>query len=121
MNAMPYKKEFIQAYRTAVEFCSGLDDDEEGAQWSPELEGKIQTDASLFFDSHQEDIIIAVATTAIKYSVTQAAYDLWFTRNGTGVGYWEKDGDCFQRLDKAAQSLGRCELYIGDDGLVYKS
>lgn len=51
----------------------------------------------------------------------QAGHDLWFTRNGHGVGFWEPEwpkpaGD---RLDAAAKQLGECWLYVGDDGRIH--
>lgn len=60
---------------------------------------------------------------ARDYDATQAGRDLWFTANGHGVGYWDRDeleaaglGD---RLADAAQGFGESSLYIGDDGAVY--
>jgi hypothetical protein len=49
-----------------------------------------------------------------------AGYDFWLNRNETGAGFWDGDwpkhGD---ELDKAAESYGRLDLYVGDDGKIY--
>ena len=50
----------------------------------------------------------------------QAGHDFWLTRNGHGVGFWESEwGEPGQRLDKACEKFGECNLYVGDDGLIY--
>jgi hypothetical protein len=49
-----------------------------------------------------------------------AGHDFWLNRNGHGAGFW--DGDWPQHgdeLDKAAESYGDFELYVGDDDLIY--
>lgn len=55
----------------------------------------------------------------------RAGHDFWLTRNGHGAGFWDrfnadnpaaKLGDA---LSQAARSQGACELYVGDDGLIY--
>lgn len=57
------------------------------------------------------------------YDATRAGRDFWFTRNGHGVGFWDRDelmdknlGD---RLSEAAKEAGPHEVYEGDDGLLY--
>lgn len=54
----------------------------------------------------------------------QAGHDFWLTRNGHGCGFWEPewvelDSEASQRLDDAAKRFGECNLYVGDDGLIY--
>jgi hypothetical protein len=52
----------------------------------------------------------------------QAGHDFWLTRNGHGSGFWdfgrwpEGVGDTLTDLSK---SFGECDLYWGDDGLIY--
>jgi hypothetical protein len=49
------------------------------------------------------------------------AHDFWLTRNGHGAGFW--DGDypepLAMQLTDLAEMYGHCDLYIGDDGLIY--
>lgn len=58
------------------------------------------------------------------YGQEQAGRDYWFTRNGHGVGFWdrkelEEDG-LGDRLSAACRHSEVC-VYRGDDGLVYFS
>lgn len=54
------------------------------------------------------------------YSVPQAGRDFWYTRNGHGVGYGDRDlGSYEEPLEVAAMKAGECDLYIGDDGRLY--
>lgn len=50
-----------------------------------------------------------------------AGHDFWLTRNHHGCGFW--DGDWHEpmatELNKLAHSFGECNLYVGDDGLIY--
>ena len=63
--------------------------------------------------------------TAGSFDLAQLGRDFWFTRNGQGVGYWDRRGAteaeslALQELDKAARDFGGCDLYRGDDGKVY--
>jgi len=54
-------------------------------------------------------------------SETIQAHDFWLTRNGHGAGFW--DGgypeDIGDALTAASKAFGECDLYIGDDGLIY--
>lgn len=60
-----------------------------------------------------------------KYEAVQAGRDFWFTRNGHGVGFWDRDelkadglGDA---LTTASHGYTARDLYLGDDGKVYQS
>ena len=52
-----------------------------------------------------------------------AGHDLWLTRNGHGTGFWDRDAGAWPNggtdLAQAAKDCGGCDLYIGDDGMVY--
>lgn len=52
---------------------------------------------------------------------SRVGHDFWLTRNGHGAGFW--DGyypkALGEALTKLAKSYGECNLYIGDDGLIY--
>lgn len=57
-------------------------------------------------------------------------HDFWLTRNGHGAGFWDGDWDRDEpdigpmllgdRLTTLAKNYGECDLYIGDDGKIYK-
>lgn len=48
-----------------------------------------------------------------------AGSDLWFTRNGHGVGYWDRGHEekLSQRLTDAAEALGGVDCTITDEGV----
>lgn len=47
-------------------------------------------------------------------------HDLWFTRNGHGVGFWDRGaGAVGEKLSKAANKMGGVDPYVGDDGQIY--
>lgn len=49
-----------------------------------------------------------------------AGHDFWLTRNGHGVGFWDRGmGALGDRLSDAAKVYGGVDLYPGDDGLIY--
>lgn len=52
---------------------------------------------------------------------TQAGHDFWFTRNGHGVGFWDKPeyyGDDKDALTELCQ-YDETYIYRGDDGFIY--
>lgn len=60
--------------------------------------------------------------TSLRYGTMElAGHDFWLTRNGHGSGFW--DGGWKEpaatKLTKAAKAFGECNLYVGDDGLIY--
>lgn len=49
------------------------------------------------------------------YDMAQAGRDYWFTRNGHGVGYWDRDlGDAGDMLSDAARDAGEVHVWFGD-------
>jgi hypothetical protein len=51
---------------------------------------------------------------------TQAGHDFWLTRNHHGAGFW--DGDYPENgntLTAKSNEYGECDLYVGDDGMLY--
>lgn len=51
----------------------------------------------------------------------QVAHDFWLTRNHHGAGFWDGDYSKVlgQKLTDISHGFGECNLYIGDDNLVY--
>jgi len=53
----------------------------------------------------------------------QAGHDFWLTRNHHGAGFW--DGDWSEpdgasgRLTENSHLCGECNLYVGDDDMIY--
>lgn len=50
----------------------------------------------------------------------QIGHDFWLTRNGHGAGFWDRGlGKLGRQLSDASQTFGSCDIYLGDDGLIY--
>lgn len=52
----------------------------------------------------------------------QSGHDFWLTRNHHGSGFWDRDfisDDLGEKLTKASYAFPECDIYIGDDGLLY--
>lgn len=53
-------------------------------------------------------------------ALDSAAYDFALTRNGAGVGFWDRDmGALGERLSEASRAYGESELMTGDDGQLF--
>jgi len=53
-------------------------------------------------------------------TMAQHGHDFWLTRNGHGVGFWDRGyGDIGEDLSETAKVYGECDLYVGDDGKVW--
>jgi hypothetical protein len=52
---------------------------------------------------------------------TQNGHDYWLTRNRHGAGFWDRGypQTVSAALTEAAHADGECNLYAGDDGLLY--
>lgn len=48
-------------------------------------------------------------------------HDFWLTRNGHGAGFWDReyDEEIADVLSGAAEFMGECYLYVGDDGKIH--
>lgn len=54
------------------------------------------------------------------HDLEHAGHDFWLTRNGHGVGFWDRGmGDLGEHLSKAAKVYGEVYVCLGDDGLVH--
>lgn len=51
----------------------------------------------------------------------QNGHDFWLTRCRHGAGFWDRGypDEVGDALTEAAHSFGECNLYAGDDGLIY--
>ena len=112
---------FTKAYIEAIEFTDFNSDNEElqnSDGISPNLLASIEADCADFQEAYADDL--AAAYDEHGYTPEQAGHDLWLTRNGHGAGFWDRGlGEVGTRLSNAARVYGACELYAGDDGLVY--
>lgn len=115
---------FTQGYWEAAFFCECHSD-------NPELEGAPFADVAkeswtraladcLKFQAVNAPLL-AQAYAEHDYSPEQAGRDYWFTRNGHGCGFWDRDlGTIGDALSDACRYQS-VDLYRGDDGRVYLS
>ena len=49
----------------------------------------------------------------------QAGHDFWLTRNGHGVGFWDRGlGKIGDLLTDACGEMGSFDLFVGDSGMI---
>ena len=54
----------------------------------------------------------------------RVGHNIWYTRNGHGVGFWdtmEFEKEIGEKMTKACKDLGEVDSYVGDDGQIYLS
>lgn len=112
---------FFYAYVEAALWSSTGDDDrplddEYGFDdLADETSAEMRADCDAFYTANADDLYLA--------SDDQGGHDFWLTRNGHGVGFWDRPKkygkDQAERLSKAARAYGEVYLYVGDDGKVY--
>jgi len=116
--------------------CGGdIPRDSSVAELAPESLASAIADCAAFQSANAELLELAYAR---DYEPEQAGRKFWFTRNGHGVGYWDrpqldyrhaaetveslKSRDTLgDKLSAAARNAGSRELYRGDDGQIYFS
>ena len=114
---------FTQAYIEAA-LWSSLDDNDEPmdknygkSDIAEETLARMERDCASFQAKYEEAIREG------GLGDEKAGHDFWLTRKGHGAGFW--DGDWPEpwadQLDKGADSYGKFDLYVGDDGEIYGS
>jgi len=109
---------FLQGYVEALFFTEVTPDSEESMQGkdvddiSFSLARQMIRDCKVFGTAHGRDIDSAYES---------AGHDFWLTRNGHGAGFWDGDWpkEEGERMDATSKAFGSCEIYAGDDGLLY--
>lgn len=114
--------EFVQGYIECM-FFTDTDEDDDGCsikpdsgyyQLSKDALDQILSDCNAFFERP------GVPEAIGDKSLVIAGHDFWYTRNGHGCGYLDRDGYADRDLlDEAAKTFGECYPCTGDDGLVY--
>jgi hypothetical protein len=116
----------VQGYIECAFFCDASPDEPElehanFSDLSPESLEEIESDCARFLELAKMELYIAWNT--VGYDDAQAGRDFWFTRNGHGVGFWDrselKQGELGGRLTSYAKRFRETGLYRGDDGRVY--
>jgi hypothetical protein len=128
---------FSQAYITAMFFteCEGSINDgtfdpENGSQLpdevgfadlSPDALKRIIADCDDFRNKHAD--LLAAAYEVQGYDESQAGHDFWLTRNGHGVGFWDrglgKTGRALTDMCGWKTAFPEVNPYLGEDGKVH--
>lgn len=123
-NAL-HLRAFILGYIEAMLFAeTATDSDGEeienlaGYELSAAARDEAQQACARFLDWHGAKVNLAIAGSD-DYDHTQAGRDLWFTRQGHGVGFWDRDlGLVGDDLSNAARAFGSQSLFINEAGLI---
>lgn len=101
-----------------------LEDNYSAADLAPEALASIEADCARF--ERENAALLAQAYKLYRphpdapTPECSAGHDFWFTRNGHGVGFWDRGlGDVGQALTAACHVFGTCDIYVGDDGKLY--
>lgn len=90
--------------------------DDDGGDLAPETLQAMRDDCADFISQAGADLREYRERTGCT-----GGYDFWLTRNGHGVGFWDRDLDALgDRLTAIAEQMGGRDLYTGDDGLIYQ-
>lgn len=125
------RKLAIDAYLEAVAFTEMHSD-------NPELEGAFFSDQAVFHAAKAVDTFWEMLPPSVQVATVEAmvdrgypsdpyswgclGHDLWLTRNGHGVGFWDRGlGELGSDLTLAANRMGEAWVYCGEDGLAYVS
>jgi len=116
-----YISEMVVAYITAAYWADTGDIDQPDADTPASVEFRtaaIEDCTAFYYECGA--ILKAIAGLSTPYGADQAGHDLWLTRNGHGVGFWDRGlGPVGDRLTKSAEGMGERYLHEGDDGLLY--
>ena len=116
---------FTQGYIEAMFFTeSGGDgcacDDKSFSDLAPETLKEIIEDCESFQGMADGALRRAYKQDKVAYDAERAGNDFWYTRNGHGVGFWDRGlgvvGTCLTKLAKTFTSQ---DVYLGDDGKIY--
>jgi len=113
---------FLAAYITAALWSSNDESTPQGGEpldtnygsedLAPETLAKMKADCEQFIAENASDI---------EGREEQAGHDFWLTRNHHGAGFWDGGWpEAGERLTEACRSFSEVNLYVGDDGLIYR-
>lgn len=126
-------EQFLRAYIIAALWSSNDGSDESGGEpmdsnydaddLAPATLVSMREDCAKFLADNAADLALyeeARPGNEQYSSADLAGHDFWLTRNGHGVGFWDRDiGELGDRLTTAAHAFTEVDLYVGDDGMIY--
>lgn len=119
--------EIINGYKEAFIFAESARDHEgnfieylDDYDFSPGADERIAQDVTAFINANLAAIAEAMSDGA---TAIQIGSDLHFTRNGHGIGFWNRPEiyttNTANRLTNAAKFMPIVSAYIGEDNLIY--
>lgn len=108
---------------------NALDREHDTDDFAEQAQKQAFNDCAAFYNENRADCLAAVELYPFHNDAPTGwhalGHDLWFTRNGHGVGFWDRkeleaDG-LGERLTKAAEALRESDVYVGDDCALYLS
>lgn len=117
---------FTQGYIEAAFFCGLSEEDETRfggtatlADLDPETLAWFVEDCAAF----QAREMAPATREVMGERAREAGRDFWYTRNAHGCGFrdsgWDDAPAAGDELYDLAKSFPECDLYVGDDGLIY--
>lgn len=116
---------FVQAYIEAMFFTNSGEPEDEltdkvFGDMSPQALDRIKEECALFKDANERLLRDAYSQAGSGYDERMAGHDFWYTRNGHGVGFWDRDlGETGESLSISARGFSNVDPYVGDDGKIY--
>jgi len=116
--------DFTRGYIEALFFTnSGNNEDELNdacfSDFADETLVAIMKDCDAFQAINRALLISAV--NSFGYGIRCAGNDYWYTRNGHGTGFWDRDLESIGDALTAACENRETDAYVGDDGKIYLS
>jgi hypothetical protein len=116
---VPIWPEFVDAYLEAAIWTSSddedrpLDRDYGVGDFSDSAVALAIKESNEFIQKNREDL-------GQVGDPGQHGHDFWLTRNGHGVGFWDRGyGDVGDRLTAASKKFRERDVYAGDDGELH--
>jgi len=109
----------IPCYLDYMECAAWSSTDENGEpldpyQFSDEAEKRMQADLNSFCEEMTPEL--EEAYDEAGGTPEQFAHDFWLTRNGHGVGFWDRGlGEIGDKLTKMSKVHGSCNLYLNEE------
>lgn len=117
-------QDFIDGYINAAMWTTSVDEKGEEmmdqhfdkSDIHPDSMEKIKEVCEKFFTENVE----LMETIGATYSSQSHGHDFWLTRNGHGVGFWDRGyGEAGDILTEKCKPYGESYWYLGDDGKIH--
>lgn len=118
-------QEFYDAYADAMLWANTYDEDgipadSSRAEVDPSARDQMEQDCDNFLDDSAVRLIRGAMRRNRAYCFADAGHDFALTRNGHGVGFWDRGlGIVGEALTKIAKPYGEAHLWVDSSGIVH--